>query len=62
MTLLVMAFAYVVMDSLFLQSLVLAFPELLLIVIALNLWLGKWMGMRVVEFARFRRLILEPAK
>ena len=62
MTLLVMAFAYVVMDSLFLQSLVLAFPELLLIVIALNLWLGKWMGMRVVEFARFRRLLKEPAK
>lgn len=60
-TLLVMAAAYLVMDSLFLQSLVLAFPELLLVVIALNLWLGKWMGMRVVEFARFRRLVLRPA-
>jgi len=28
------------MDSLFLQSIVLAFPETLLLIIALNLWLG----------------------
>jgi len=36
---------------------VLAFPELLLMLIALNMWLGKWIGMRVSEFVRFRRLI-----
>jgi len=56
-TLVVIAACYVVMDSLFLQSLVLAFQEVLLVVIALNLWLGKWIGMRVTEFYRFRRLI-----
>ncbi|MEO5656612.1 MAG: 7TM domain-containing protein [Nitrospiria bacterium] len=56
-TLIVVAACYVVMDSLFLQSLFLAFPELLLAVIALNLWLGKWMGLRVLEFVRFHRLI-----
>ncbi len=56
-TILVVAACYVVMDSLFLQSMVLAFPELLLVVIALNLWLGKWMGIRVLEFIRFKRLI-----
>jgi hypothetical protein len=33
---------------------------LLLVVIALNLWLGKWIGIRVLEFVRFRRLILDP--
>lgn len=56
-TIIVVAACYAVMDSLFLQSLVLAFPELLLVIIALHLWLGKWMGMRVLEFVRFRRLV-----
>ena len=45
------------MDSLFLQSMFLAFPELLLVVIALNMWLGKWIGIRLMEFIRFRKLI-----
>ncbi len=57
MTLVVITAAYTVMDSQFLQSLLLAFPELLLLVIALNLWLGKWIGLRLSEFIRFRRLI-----
>ncbi len=56
-TLVVIAACYAVMDSLFLQSMILAFPELMLVVIALNLWLGKWIGMRLTEFIRFRRLI-----
>jgi len=60
MTLIVIAACYAVMESLFMQSLILAFPELLLVVIALNLWLGKWIGIRVLEFVRFRRLILDP--
>jgi len=57
-TLLVIAACYAVMDSLFLQSMILTFPELLLVVIALNLWLGKWVGMRLLEFVRFRHVIL----
>jgi len=56
-TVVVVAACYAVMDSLFLQSMVLAFPELLLVVMALHLWLGKWMGMRVLEFVRFHRLM-----
>ncbi|HHI94455.1 MAG TPA: transglutaminase [Gammaproteobacteria bacterium] len=56
-TLVVISMAYAVMDSLFMQSLILAFPELLFVIIALNLWLGKWVGMRVSEFFRFRKLI-----
>ena len=56
-TILVVSVCYFVMDSLFLQSMILAFPELLLVIIALNMWLGKWMGIRVLEFVRFRRLI-----
>jgi len=56
-TLVVTSAAYLVMESLFMQSLILAFPELLLVIIALNMWLGKWMGIRLVEFIRFRHLI-----
>jgi len=41
------------------QSLIIAFPELLLFLIVLNLWLGKWVGMRVSEFVRFRTLIFK---
>lgn len=61
MTSLVIAAAYAVMSSLFLQSLFLAFPELLLIVMAINIWLGKWVGMRLMEFYRFRKLIFARA-
>lgn len=56
-TVVVIAACYAVMDSLFLQSMFLAFPELLLVVIALNMWLGKWIGLRLMEFIRFRKLI-----
>lgn len=57
MTLVVIAAAYAVMSSLFLQALFLAFPELLFVVMALNIWLGKWVGMRLMEYYRFRHLI-----
>ncbi|MBI2399465.1 MAG: UUP1 family membrane protein [Deltaproteobacteria bacterium] len=56
-TVVVIAACYTVMDSLFLQSMFLAFPELLLVVVALNMWLGKWIGIRLMEFIRFRKLI-----
>ena len=51
--------AYVVMSSHFMNSLIIAFPELLLFLIVLNLWLGKWVGMRLSEFIRFRKLIFK---
>jgi len=60
-TLVVIAAAYAVMESQFLQSMVLAFPELLFVLIALNMWLGKWIGMRISEFFRFRKLIWSEA-
>ena len=61
-TMVVISAAYAVMDSLFLQSMILAFPELLFVIVALNLWLGKWVGMRVSEFIRFRKLIFTGAQ
>ncbi len=53
----VIAAAYAVMSSMFMQSLFLAFPELLLVVMALNMWLGRWVGMRLMEYYRFRHLL-----
>lgn len=56
-TAIVIIAAYAVMSSLFMQSLIISFPELLLFLIVLNMWLGKWVGMRVTEYIRFRKLI-----
>jgi len=58
-TAIVILAAYAVMSALFMQSLIIAFPELLLFLIVLNLWLGKWVGMRLSEFIRFRKLIFK---
>lgn len=55
-TILVVAACYVVMESVALQSVFLAFPELLLAVLAVDLWLGRWMGLRLTEYRRFGKL------
>lgn len=36
------------------QSLLLAYPELLLLTVAVNVLLGRWSGLRLVEYFRFR--------
>ena len=58
-TLLVILGCYLVMNSLALQVLVSGFPELLLWVVAANLFLGRWVGVRLLELWRFRRLLSE---
>lgn len=40
----------------FLQSLILAYPELILLTILINILLGKWTGLRLVEYFRFREV------
>ncbi|MDH3973318.1 MAG: transglutaminase [Deltaproteobacteria bacterium] len=57
MTLVVVWFCFLAMNSLAMEAIFLAFPEMLLILAALNLWIGRWIGMRVVEIGRFRWLI-----
>ena len=57
MTLIVISVAYLAMNSLAMQSLFLAFPEIFLILITLNLWIGRWIGLRFIELWRFRWLI-----
>jgi len=56
-TIVVVAACYLVMESSALQAVFLAFPELLLAVIAVDLWLGRWMGLRLVEYSRFGSLL-----
>ncbi len=58
-TLIVMSVAYFMMNTVAIQALMLAFPELLLGVAALNLWIGGWTGLRLVEMMRFRSLYVE---
>jgi transglutaminase-like putative cysteine protease len=59
-TLVVMLACYVVMNSLALQVLVIGFPEVIFIVIAANVYLGRWVGMRLSEYRRFRGLLATP--
>lgn len=56
-TVIVVAACFLVMESSALQAVFLAFPELLLAVVAVDLWLGCWMGLRLVEYGRFGVLL-----
>lgn len=61
-TLVVMLGCYVVMSSLALQVVVIGFPEILLVVIAANVYLGRWVGMRISEYMRFGALTRPEAR
>ncbi len=56
-TMFVMAACYVVMNSLALQILLIGFPEILLVVVAVDVYLGRWVGLRVSEYLRFKGLL-----
>lgn len=58
-TLVVMSACYAVMNSLALQILLIGFPEFLLCVVALDIYLGRWIGIRLLEYRRFRS-IMQP--
>lgn len=46
----------------FFQLMILAYPELLLLTIAANIILGRWTGLRLVEFFRFREVFRHLAE
>lgn len=60
-TLVVILLCYVLMQSIALQSLIVGFPEVLLVVVALDIYLGTWTGVRISEHFRFRHLLLKEA-
>jgi transglutaminase-like putative cysteine protease len=61
-TFVVIAACHVVMASLALQVLVIGFPEVLLVVVAANIYLGRWVGIRLSEYLRFRRILFTDGR
>jgi hypothetical protein len=58
-SLLVAVLGYLTMSSKFLGHLVFVFPELLLVVLAATLLLGRYTGYRLTELWRFRAALRE---
>jgi len=56
-TLVVTLACFIVMHSLALQILLVGFPEVLLLVVAANVYLGRWVGVRLTEYRRFRPVL-----
>lgn len=56
-TIVVISACYLVMNSLALQILLIGFPEVLLVVAAMNVYLGRWVGVRLFEYLRFRKIL-----
>ncbi|MEM8984626.1 MAG: 7TM domain-containing protein, partial [Pseudomonadota bacterium] len=61
-TLVVAALAYLVMGLDIVEHLVVTFPELLLVVLAIVLVIGRYTGFRLTEVARFKALTHDNAK
>jgi hypothetical protein len=55
-TLLTATLAYLVMENTYLQHLIFMFPELLLVLLAIALLMGRYTGYRLTELVRFRQL------
>jgi hypothetical protein len=55
-TLLVCSACYLTIEWAGLQSIVLSFPEVLIAVVALEVAIGKWRGLRLLEYWRFSDL------
>lgn len=56
-TLIATSFCYLVFKSVAIKTLLLIFPELIIIMLAVNLLLGKWIGLRLIEYNRFKFII-----
>ena len=48
---------YWIVEWQFLQNLMLSYPEIILLLILVNLILGKWTGLRIFEYIRFREVM-----
>jgi len=60
-TVIVVGVAYFVMNSRTMETTFLAFPELFAAIIGLNILLGRWVGLRMIEYIRFKDLVYEKA-
>ncbi len=62
LTMLVAAVAYGLMAWRLLQSVVIGFPEVLLLVVAIYIYIGRYSGFRLAEYVRFRYLLTRPSR
>ena len=58
-TLVATAVCYLVFASAAIKTLLLIFPELVLIFLVITLMLGKWIGLRLTEYNRFSFVLLK---
>jgi len=58
-TIIVIVISYFFIHSMFLQMIMLSFPELILALVGLNIMVGRWAGFRLFEYLRFADLIRE---
>lgn len=54
--------AYFVADSAYVRTMMLAYPELVIALLFVNFFLGRWKGLRVVEYIRFREVFKNYAE
>lgn len=48
---------YFVVEWNYLQNLILGHPEIILLLILVNYGLGRWTGLRLMEYVRFREVM-----
>jgi len=57
-TLILASLAFFVLNSLVLQRMVLLYPETMIVLVAiLDIWVGQFAGLRLLEYHRFRKLL-----
>lgn len=57
-TLILASLAFFVLNSIVLQRMVLLYPEAMVILVAiLDIWIGQFAGLRLLEYHRFRKLL-----
>jgi PKD repeat protein len=54
--------AYLVADSAYVRTMVLAYPEIVFALLVVNVFLGRWKGLRIVEYVRFREVFSHYAE
>lgn len=56
-TLLLATLCYFIVSSEIFRTLILSYPEIILLTIPINIILGRWSGLRLTEYFRFRELL-----
>lgn len=56
-TLLIGLFCYVILNINAIKVILLSYPELILLLIPINFFIGKFTGLRITEYFRFKEII-----